>query len=315
MSLRYLAAFASVAILLTAASCRAPDGETASEQPPAATSGDIAVVSADAGFVDIIARDFAFDAPDELRPGWTTFRLVNEGNQEHFMAISRLPEGKTTADHMAENAPAFHLEPYLSGEMDREQFLGHVASQLPEWFGSIVAAGGPGFVAPGEVSETTVYLEPGTYSAECYVKTADHQFHVDLGMIHQITVTGEPTDAEPPEYDIEMTLTNYDIAWEGDLTAGSHTARIQYLDDPEGFLKHDVHLVRLEDDVSVDEVAQWMDWIDGLTAPAPARFEGGSDGMPGGGTAYFTFDLEPGAYAWISEGYAAQGMLKTFTVE
>jgi len=45
--------------------------------------------------VEVTARDFAFDAPDQIPSGWTTFRMTNAGEQEHFLYIYRLPENKT----------------------------------------------------------------------------------------------------------------------------------------------------------------------------------------------------------------------------
>jgi hypothetical protein len=312
MRLRDLGASCSILFALAASACGAPDAQSEAEAPEARADEAHSRAS---HVVEVVARDFAFEAPSELRPGWTTFRLTNEGAQEHFMALTRLPEGKTLEDYAAEVGPAFDLTPYTSGEMDKSTYLGHVAGLIPEWYFSVVNSGGPGFISPGAVSETTLLLEPGTYVAECYVKTPDGRFHVELGMVHEITVAGEPTDAVPPEYDIEIALTNYEINWEGTLSSGEHTARIRYVDDPEGLFKHDVHLVRLGDDGSIGELVPWMDWIDGLHAPAPARFEGGSEHHPAGSTAYLKFELEPGTYAWISEGYAAQGMVVTFAVE
>lgn len=312
MRLRDLVAFPIFALALGASACGTPDTRMEGGEADATPPGDAAEAPP---VVEIVARDFAFEAPTELGPGWTTFHLVNEGAQEHFMALTRLPDGKTLDDYGAEVGPAFDLGPYTSGELDRGAFLAHVAALIPEWYFSAISAGGPGFVSPGAGSRTTVFLEPGTYVAECYVKTPDGRFHVELGMVHQITVAGEPNGAAPPEHDIDLSLTNYEIGWQGDLTPGTHTARIQYVDDPEGFFKHDVHLVRLDGGASIDELIPWMDWVDGLHAPAPARFEGGSEHHPAGSTAYFEFELEPGTYAWISEGYASQGMVATFTVE
>jgi hypothetical protein len=61
-----------------------------------------------------------------------------------------------------------------------------------------------------------------------------------------------------------------------------------------------------------------MDWSapGGLQTPAPAEFLGGLNEMPAGSTGYFTVDLEPGEYAWISEvpDASAKGMLKEFEV-
>jgi hypothetical protein len=37
--------------------------------------------------------------------------------------------------------------------------------------------------------------------------------------------------------------------------------------------------------------------------------------MPAGSIGYFTVDLSPGRYLWISESYGPQGMAKEFSVK
>ncbi len=92
---------------------------------------------------------------------------------------------------------------------------------------------------------------------------------------------------------------------------------VHFDEHPAAGLGNDVHVVRLEPDTDLDPVMEWMDWLNlnGLRAPAPARFVGGAQEMPVGHTAYFTVELEPGRYAWITETAAARGMVKEFTVE
>jgi hypothetical protein len=136
-----------------------------------------------------------------------------------------------------------------------------------------------------------------------------------LGMVRPLMVTDVPSGATAPEADVELSITNYAIATEGELTVGEHTVRVHVVEDPEGFLKHDVHLVRLADGTSVDEIVSWMDWMDALMAPAPGEFMGGAEDMPAGSTAYVTVDLTPGNYAWVSESYGSRGAVKEFTVE
>jgi hypothetical protein len=58
----------------------------------------------------------------------------------------------------------------------------------------------------------------------------------------------------------------------------------------------------------------WMN-INGLRAPAPVEFLGGTQEMPVGYTSYFTVNLEPGRYAFISESAADKGMVEEFIVE
>jgi len=316
---RFFAATPVLAFLALAACQQADDGAQSAESDAAPTTETAAaeapVAPRTAHVVEVIARDFSFEAPAEISSGWTTFRLRNEGAQEHFMILFRMPEGKTVEDYENEVAPAFDIEAYTAGTIDRETALQTIGGLLPEWYGGVAGAGGPGIVSRGGVAQTTIELEPGYYVIECYVKAPDGKFHSALGMLDGLTVTAEKSGASPPKADIEMTLTNYEITTEGELTSGMHTVRVRFVDTGEGMLGHDVHLVRLTDGMSVDDVVPWMDWMDAFMAPAPAKFLGGAEQMPAGSTAYFTVTLEPGSYAWISEEFAPQGMVKEFVVE
>ena len=153
--------------------------------------------------------------------------------------------------------------------------------------------------------------------AECYVKSPEGVWHNLMGMIQEITVTTEVNEASAPEADVEMTLSNYQIVIEGALVAGSQTVAVHVEDTPEGFMPHDINLFRLDGETSVDEVVAWMDWmaLEGFRAPAPGHSLGGVEHLPAGSTGYMTVDLAPGRYAWISEGYGAQGVTSEFLVE
>ena len=197
---------------------------------------------------------------------------------------------------------------------------------MPAWFGEIVFVGGPGLVAPGGSAEATVYLEPGTYLLECYVKTNGvfHSYNAApdvYGMVHELTVTEEVTTETAPEPTLELTLSGAGgIEGAGDVQPGRHTVAVHFTDQQahENFVGHDVHLVRLEDDIDMEALETWMDWTQptGLETPAPAAFLGGLNEMAAGETGYFTVNLTPGRYAWIAEVPNAEekGMLKVFTV-
>ena len=60
-----------------------------------------------------------------------------------------------------------------------------------------------------------------------------------------------------------------------------------------------------------------MDWMDleGFRAPAPGYSLGGVEHMRADQTGYMTVELQPGSYAWVSEGYGVQGMVRKFEVE
>lgn len=292
----------------------------ADQEPTSESASETAVPSTDDHLVEVTAVDYAFQAPAEIPSGWTTIRMKNEGQEEHFLLLNRLPDGKTFEDYQREVAPPFESvwDSLRTGAIDRAEAGSRLGSLLPDWYlTSVKQVGGPGLVAPGGTSQASAKLDPGTYVIECYVKTPDGEFHSSLGMARPMIVTDAPSGAPEPEADLEMTLSNYDIAIEGEVAPGGHTVAVHFQEHPEVGLGNDVHLVRLEEDTDVQEVVEWMGWMNprGLQAPAPAEFVGGTQEMPVGDTAYFTVIVEPGRYLWISESTAEMGMLKEFTVE
>ena len=319
MRVRHSVLFASLLALPALAACGGSDSAQSGELENRSDAGGAsAAATVSPPVVEVAARDFAFDAPAEIASGWTTLRFRNLGAQEHFMSFSRLPDDKTLDDYIAEVAAgAFGtaMEPYYEGEVELASALETLLGLIPEWFGQMVFSGGPGLLAPGLSQDVTVNLEPGNYVLECYVKTPDGMFHSALGMIAGLTVTSAETGADEPEADFDVTLANYVIEAPDRVAAGSQTIRVRVIQDPEGMLKHDVHLVRVTEETDLGAVIPWMSWIDGMEAPAPATFVGGMEQLEAGHSGYLSVDLEPGSYAWISEAYAPQGMVKEFVVE
>lgn len=273
----------------------------------------------DNNLVNVIAEDYAFQAPDEIPSGWSTFQLSNEGEETHFVFLTRLPDGKTFDHYMGEVASVFNDALYglKSGKFSKEEATAKLAQNIPNWFYSAVRMGGLGLLESGSKGQVTLKLDPGNYFMECYLKTADGEFHAMEGMARPLTVTDESTGAKPPEADFEMTLSNDGIDIPDDLTTGQHTIAIHFAEHPEVGPQHDVHLAKLDDQTELSEIVEWMDWlsVDGFSSPAPTAFAGGSQEMPMGYTSYITVDLEPGHYAWISQLTANQGLVKEFTVE
>jgi hypothetical protein len=279
----------------------------------------------DLNVVEVTVRGLEFEAPDEIPSGWATFRLNNVSGMIHFASLQRLPEGVALKDQQEQIAPVFQkgMDLLNAGKTDAamEKF-----GELPEWAGQIEFISGPGLTSAGQTAETSVYLEPGTYLLECYVKTNGvfHSYNPSpsaYGMVHELTVTEESSDAAEPSATLTITISSSrGIEVQGDATPGEHTVAVYFEDQQihENFLGHDVHLVRLESDTNIDELEIWMDWSQptGLETPAPVEFLGGTHEMPAGGTAYFTIRLEAGDYAWIAEvpSPVKKGMLKTFTV-
>lgn len=317
-----------------------------------ALCGLVATACADAGdrsdadrgaapaVVEIIARGLTFEGPDSTSAGWTTIRLRNDSELAHFALVARFPEGRGVADHQEVLAPIFQEGMDLLNAGDTDAAMAKFG-ELPEWFGEVVLLGGPGLIAAGGTADATAYLEPGTYVIECYVKTGG-VFHSvspgsdQLGMVHELTVTADESEAVPPEPTVALTISSEEgivvdrargVTGNGEvdppvvLPAGDHIVSVRFEDQTahENFQGHDVHVARLTEDTDLDGLTAWMDWRtpEGLETPAPLEFAGGINEMPAGEIGYFSVTLEPGLYAWIAEvpDAASKGMLRTFIVE
>lgn len=269
--------------------------------------------------VEVKTTGMNFILPDEIPSGWTTFRYSNESPLTHFMLIDKLPvfEGKQiTYDDFENIPPVFRDAMDLINTGKTEEGFAEFG-RLPEWFPEIIFSGGVGLVSPGETAQTTVYVKPGTYVIECYVKTGGI-FHP---MTRQLDVRQDSSNETPPTPTLKMAISR-----EGGIempeapNAGLHTIAVEFKDQSphEHFLGHDVHLVRLKKDTDLGELNSWMTWTtpEGLNTPSPVTFIGGAQEMPQGNTAYITVDLKPGNYAWVAEvpDPESKNMLKTFSV-
>lgn len=291
-----------------------PHGQTAAPSPAPVTTPQ----PVGPQVVDVMALDYAIRAPEVISSGWTTVRFRNEGQEHHLVIMSRLPEGKTIEDYQQDLSAPFARgwEALKEERVDQEQALAMIFEALPAWFPALQFVGGPGLAAPGVTSAVTMNLEPGNYVLECYLKAADGKLHFMEGMIRPLTVSASRSGARTPTADIRVTLSNFDMDVQGDLAPGRRTIAVHVSENPEQGFGHSVHVARLDHGASADDVVRWMNWLDlnGLRAPAPARFAGGVNMMPTGSTAYVTVDLEPGRYLFVSEATGAQGVRKEVTV-
>ncbi|HEU4800410.1 MAG TPA: hypothetical protein VFS94_07245 [Gemmatimonadales bacterium] len=307
-------AFALTLFAVVGCADRTPDAEaedstTESAIPAALGSGNV---------VEITARGRTLEAPTEIASGWTTLRLHNDSEEAHFVVLERLPEGRTVADSRAEVVPVFQngLD-LLSAGKDKEALAEF--GRLPAWYADVVVFGGPGIVSGGVTGQTSLYLEPGTYAIECYVKTGG-RFHSADGMISQLVVTEAAGGGHEPTAPLELTVTGAGIALDGIPQSGVQSVKVTFDEQMvhEHFLGTDVHLVRLGAEPDTAALASWMNWINpgGLATPAPGRFLGGTQEMPAGQAAYFMAPLTPGQYAFVAEvpEPSGKGMLLTFTV-
>ncbi len=296
-------------------SCKSDNKKQVSEQSDDETTS---VKTNAENIVKVIAKDFKFQVVDEIKSGWTTFQFENNGHAVHFFLFNRIPDTiPYSAYHEKVSIPFQIVFDSIKAGTSKADAGAMLGEMIPAWyFTDVKSMGGTGFIAGGKTTQITVNLEPGTYVMECYIKEKGI-FHTTLGMMKEVKVLEETTQMKPPKSNMNIILTNYQIVTEGDIKAGKNTIAVHFNEHPEIGLGNDVHLIKLDDDTDMDKVIYWLDWmnVNGLEPPSPVEFLGGVQEMPVGNTEFFTVNIEPGNYAWISESYGAMGMLKKFTVD
>jgi len=268
--------------------------------------------------IEVVARDFNFVVADSIPSGWSTFRFNNTGHAEHFFLLNLLPDSISyDTYHKNVTKPFEMVFDSLKAGKSKEDAIGLLINLIPGWyFSDVKQMGGTGIVSMGKSTDITLNLPAGTYAMECYIKEQG-VFHTALGMIRPIVVTEKVSGTKPPLTNVKLTLSNYTIATEGSFNKGLNSVAVHFEEHPEIGLGNDVHIIKLTDQTDMDEVIDWLDWmnIKGLQSPAPVIFYGGSQEMPVGNTSYFTTTLEPGEYALIAESSASKGMVKRFTIK
>ncbi|MGH7669818.1 MAG: hypothetical protein ACRENQ_10035 [Gemmatimonadaceae bacterium] len=219
--------------------------------------------------VRVIAHEYAYQAPDSIRTGPTTFRLVSHGHELHFMLIARIAVGHTAAelfDAIIHDAPA-------------------------PW---ITSLGGVGTVAPGDSAAKTIDLTPGHYAMWCDIETKDGIPHFKKRMFRAFTVVGPPNGAAMPHPDVTVDLTEYAFTMPASLSTGRHVVDVKNV----GTQNHMALLWRLNVAVSADSVVRWID----DPAPRtdhPVMMMGGVSDLSPGQRVQMVVDLAPGTYILI----------------
>ena len=306
-----------LSLIILLASCRQEKKNTA-EETQVTTLSPLKM-----GEVDIMTQSMEFFTADTLYSGWNTLSYENRSPEVHFVLLDLYPEGKTVADTKTDILPPFNegMKLIMAGDIENA-----VAAfgKLPEWFQQVKYMGGTGFISPKHTAKSTVYLEPGRYIMECYVKMFNGEWHTSHGMLKEIIVKNEPTDLKPPAPSITLEISSTEgIVLRDSLLQGKQIIRTNFLDQKvwEHFVGHDVNLVKYDNTASLDSLIQWMNWMDprGLRTPAPEGFTflGGMNNLPSGSHGFFEVDLTPGNYVLISEVPKAdeKKLMHTFTIK
>ena len=124
-------------------------------------------IDPDATRVDVTASEYTFVAdPESVEAGPISFVMTNEGEEVHFLALSRINEG-----HTLEEALAFEGDPTEAGITTDAEY-------------------DTGLAAPGGEDEevVTVDLEAGDWVMLCFIPGPDGTPHAFSGMAVPFTV-------------------------------------------------------------------------------------------------------------------------------
>ncbi len=294
MSFRTAALLWPCTALVTLAACAKPESGTVTDT--AAPAAATASATVEPTIVNVITRDYSFEAPDTITAGMVSLRLLNKGPEPHHIQLMRLKDGKTFAD-------------FATGMKNMKP-----DSPLPPW---VEMVGGPN--APSDTTNgqsVTQDLAAGSYVLMCAIPSPDHIPHFAKGMIRPLTVTPATGPAATvPTADIRVTMSDY--AWDVQpaISAGKHVVRLENAAEQ----PHEMLIVKLAPGKTAMEFAGWVESMQG---PPPAMLMGGTTAMAKGGVAYVPIDLAPGEYALIcfipdakdGKPHVAHGMVKSFTV-
>ena len=170
----------------------------------------------------------------------------------------KLPEGITVENFINEADPVFEEGMDLINAGKTEE--GFAAfGKMPEWFSNAIPSGGSGLIAPKSSAISTLYLEPGLHSVECYVKMPNGKFHSTMGMVKEVYVSDAKSDTEPPKATNTIDIKEDGFHISGDLKKGEHIFQVNVINQKlhENFATSDVHLVRLEDIADINILEAW----------------------------------------------------------
>ncbi len=236
---------------------------------PAATSSES---GKGAEKVKLIARDYAFDLPAEIRGGLVEFAYTNEGKEPHFAGLAKPAPGKSIED-----VKAVFTSPPPDGP-----------PQGPPPFQEV---GIMPNADPGAGATATVNLEPGTYVLFCLIPSPDGVSHAAKGMITEVTVTEGP---EGPLPESDATIVGTDFAFDKTPALEAGTNVVQFRND--GKQLHEINLVELAPGKKAENVVAWFRRREG---PPPMRALSGVATEPGS-EATAKLEIESGrTYAFV----------------
>jgi len=213
-------------------------------------------------------RGFEFVGPTALPAGMTTLTFTNDSDRDDdLFALVSIGGGRTLDDFFQVMGGLF------SGEV----------LVVPDWISFV--GGSP--IGVDDSRTYTTFLSPGSYHLVSVGADADGPYAA-RGLVLPIEV-----EAPAVDFDVSVTLLDYEFVFDGDLVAGQQVLRVHNGANQ----VHEMIMFPLPPGMSVD------DMLHAMMDP-----EGGNEGGPPGSmvqgmwvidpdvTVYVTVDLVPGTY-------------------
>lgn len=244
--------------------------------------------------VTMVAKDYAFEAPQTVPIGLVSITLDNQGKEDHQINIARLRDGVTREQiTQALQGPPDQLLPLLS-------FVGGVNT-----------------IAPGKQQTVVVNLPAGEYMGFCFVASPDGKAHVEKGMTAYFTAN-QPSGTLPaePAANGQVTLKDFSIDVPDSLSSGATTWKVWN----NGSQPHELALVKLAEGKMMSDFEAYMQNPSG---DPPYISAGGMGALEPGMTGWTNLTLEPGDYLAFcfvpdpstGKAHMELGMMKSFTVK
>jgi hypothetical protein len=240
--------------------------------------------------VTVTATDYAFEAPDTLLEGWTTFHAVNRGGVLHAPLLVKLGEGRTVNGFREAYADAWNN----GGPWDRLGLLGGIVAPPPG----------------GQPTSATLYLSAGHYAWYCPMHWEGVAPHlVEHGMARPFVVAsrgGSEPLPSAPEPSLTISMLDYAFSLSAPPTAGHHVIRVEN----HGREGHEVVLVELAAEKTLEDFQAWL--ADPRSPPPVSRSLGGVVlAEAGAEEGYFEVELTPGGYVLFCTINAPDGRTHT----
>jgi hypothetical protein len=252
---------------------------------------------ADQGYQElhVTVTDTEYQAPTEAEAGLTILTLENTTDEPQTLSLVGPGESQTVEE----------LSALLEEPVTEDVF--------PQWLFDVELAGGPR-VPAGETKQVLIELEEGDW----WAGGENNQ------TLAHIEVTGGDDEADEPDADLEVELTEFEFAGlPDDVPAGDHVIKFENT----GEQTHFVQLVKAPEGFTVEHFQALING-EPLPADAPEVNEtnffdiGGLAFISSGNTAWVPVTLEPGSYIVVCfwperesmTAHAQLGMVDGFVV-